>query len=554
MLDRKRFSPRAKDNMHRVFLYLGLVMTTSLVSAASGAADNTKCAPPTILQNKLREHASAKIYSQLANWYGDKKQYSCAIEAVHAGLKAEPRSAELFYLLGLNLLRKGDFAKSVEPLEKSVELNPDLIKPHLLLASALEDLNRTMEARKEWLAAIKIDPHSEMALDGASKNLLTTSDYQSIVELLGDQPLDETLTVDLAAAYEGYGSLDQASEILEKALQEKPSSSRLTKALINLSISQSHFVKADELARKLIQQNPHDVETQVLYLRALLLNDEDDQARPLAQKLLVAIPHNFTVLYLNGILENRSGNYAAARGHLEEAIKLNPNHYNSRFTFGITLSHLGDLPGAREQFEKALSLGAPDPQVHFEYAKVLRALGETTLAAEQLQLYQEKQKESADHTAAAIKTGQADKELASGDPKKAVGLYREAVSANPTNAILNFKLSVALDRVGDRAGEMEALKKAIQLDPEMAVAHYQLGYLASLSGDFLTAEDQYDQATKAAPRYVEAWIGLAAMLGTESRFSEAKQAIENALKIDPKNANAIELQKELDSGAAQANR
>lgn len=539
--------------MYRVSIYLGLVTAVIIASATNSAAAGTGCVPPAIFQTKLQGHPSAEVYAQLGNWYGSHKQYGCANEAFRLGLKREPRSADLFYLVGLNLLRKGDFAKAIEPLQQSVELNPNLIKPHLLLASALEELGQTMEARKEWLAAVKIDPHSEMALDGASKNLLTTSDYQSIVELLGDQPLDETLTLDLAAAYEGYGSLDQASEILEKALREKPSSSRLMKALINLSVSQSHFVKADELARKLIQQNPHDVEAQVLYLRALVLDNEDDQARPLAQKLLVAIPHNFTVLYLNGVLENRSGNYAAARGHLEEAINLDPNHYNSRFTFGITLSHLGDLPGAREQFEKALSLGAPDPQVHFEYAKVLRALGETTLAAEQLKLYQEKQKESADHTAAAIKTGQADKELASGDPKKAVDLYREAVSANPTNAILNFKLSVALDRVGDRAGEMEALKKAIQLDPEMAVAHYQLGYLASLTGDFLTAENQYDQATKAAPRYVEAWIGLAATLGTESRFSEAKQAVENALKIDPKNANAIELQKELDSGAAQAN-
>jgi tetratricopeptide (TPR) repeat protein len=149
--------------------------------------------------------------------------------------------------------------------------------------------------------------------------------------------------------------------------------------------------------------------------------------------------------------------------------------------------------------------------------------------------------------------GQADQELASGDPNKAVGLYREAIAAYPDNAMLDFKLSVALDRVGDRPGEMEALKTAIQLDPQMAVAHYQLAYLASLTGDFVLAEEEYGKAANAAPAYTEAWIGLAATLGTESRLPEAQQAVENALKIDPKNANAIELQRELAGAAAQAN-
>ena len=65
-----------------------------------------------------------------------------------------------------------------------------------------------------------------------------------------------------------------------------------------------------------------------------------------------------------------------------------------------------------------MALGATEPQVRFEYAKVLRTLGETKLAGEQLNLYQQEQKASADHTLAANKMGEADKELAEGDPKQ----------------------------------------------------------------------------------------------------------------------------------------
>ncbi len=554
MLDGKWQFVRAKDNMHRSSLHLGLAAAIFVMGAAGSAASSTNCVPPKSFQTELQGSPNADVYARLGNWYGDHKQVGCAIEAVRSGLRGTPRSAELFYLLGLNLMRKGDSEAALLPLQRSIELQQDVIKPHLLLAVALEQLHRPMEARKEWLAAVKIDPHSEGALEGASKNFLADGDYAAVIELLGAQPQGETLTLDLAAALEGYGSQDQASELLEKALQTNPSSKELTRALITLLVSQKRFVRAAELAGELVRQNPQDIEAQVLFLHVLVLGGDENQARPLAQKLLAAAPHNFGVLYLSGILENLSGNYKAARAHLEEAVKLNPRHPNCHFNLGITLSQLHDLRGAREEFEKALALGATEPQVRFEYAKVLRALGETKLAGEQLQLYQKEEKEDADRTAAAIKAGQADKELASGgDPQKAVALYREAIASYPDNAMLNFKLSVALDRVGDRSDEMEALKKAIQLDPQMAVAHYQLAYLAALTGDFVLAENEYGQAVKAAPAYIQAWIGLAATLATENRFSEAQQAVKHALKIDPKNANAIELQKELTNAAAQAN-
>ena len=199
-----------------------------------------------------------------------------------------------------------------------------------------------------------------------------------------------------------------------------------------------------------------------------------------------------------------------------------------------------------------MALGAAEPQVRFEYAKVLRTLGETKLAGDQLKLYQQEQKASADHTLAANKMAEADKELADGNPKKAVALYRDAVAAVPENAMLSYKLSVALDRAGDTAAEREALQKAVQIDPAMAIAHHQLGYLAFSGGDFATAEEQFREAVRAAPGYTDAWISLAATLATESRQPEAQQAVQRALEIDPQNRNAIQLQKDLASGAGPA--
>jgi tetratricopeptide (TPR) repeat protein len=403
------------------------------------------------------------------------------------------------------------------------------------------------------MAALKINRHSDMALDGVSKNLLATGDFGDVIALLGPQPKGESLILDLASAYRGDGSPDQAAEVLKKGLETNPTSSALTRALITELVLQARYQEAEKLGQKLVQQFPRDFSAQTLYLHVLVLNDDEALARPLAKKLLAVAPHDFTVLYMNGVLENRAGNYAGGRNFLEQAVALNPNHYNSRYNLGVALANLNDPGGAREQFEKALALGASEPGVRFEYAKVLRTLGETQLAAEQLKLYQQEQKAQADRTLAASKMAQADKELAEGDPKKAVALYRDAVAVMPESALLNYKLSVALDRVGDTAGEHAALEKAVQIDPDMAIAHRQLGYLAFSGGDFTTAEAQFREAVRAAPGYADAWVSLAATLGTESRYPEAQQAVQHALEIDPRNANAIDLQKELAKAAGQVN-
>jgi len=535
--------------MYQQHIHLALVIAMS----AACAAGSSVCTAPQALQTKLQKLPTADTYAEAGMWYGDHKQYGCAVSAYQAALKQKPKSAEFLYLLGLNLLRKGDFSDALKPLQESIAIKPDILKPHLLLATALEELHRAPEARAEWAAALKIDPDSELALDGAGKNLLATGEFDAAIALLSPQPKAESLILDLASAYQGAGTTDQAVAVLQKGVEQNPSSRALKRALITDLVLQAHYQEAAKLGAKLVQDSPHDLEAQILYLHVLVLEDDENLAPPLAKKLLSAAPHDFAVLYLNGVLENRAGNYAEGRTFLEKAVALNPNHYNCRYNLGIALSNVNDPQGAKEQFEKALALGAPEPAVRFEYAKVLRKLGETKLAEEQLKLYQQEQKDQADRTLAASKMAQADQELANGDAKKAVEFYRDALAVQPQSALLSYKLSVALDQIGDTAGEQEALRKAVQIDPNMAIAHHQLGYLAFSGGDLATAEAQFREAVRAAPSYIDAWISLAATLGTESRFPEAQQAVQRALQIDPHNTKAMELQKDLSHAAGQAN-
>lgn len=527
--------------MHPTFAKAALIFAAIL--AVTPCLD--ACSAPAPLEAKLRAQPDADTYKELGNWFGDRKLYPCALEAFQNALKLEPGSAELHYLVGLTLYASGHPEEALQPLGQSIYLMPEVLKPRLLLAAAFDSLQRHQDAQSQWEAALRIDHLSIEALDGMSKSLMAQGDNMSVIEVLRDAPRNETLTLDLAQAYGKANMLDKASEVLGKALQKNPSSLPLTSAMVTVLVRQFHFLEAGHVALNSVRLHPGNFEAQTLYLRVLVLNGDSVNAKPLARKLLAAHPHDFDILYLTGILDNLAGQYAIGRTHLEEAVALNPNYYNARYNLGVSLLELKEFPEARIQLAKALELGGTEPEIRFKYATALRNLGETELAKQQLDLYQKQLQLNQRYALAASKTAQGDKEFATGDPQKAAADYREAAEATPEDPQVVYKLALALDKTGDTAGEHAALEQAVKLNPGFALAQNQLGYLASKDGDSAGAEAHFRLAVQAAPGYTQAWISLAATLAMESRLSEAQEALASALKLEPDNADALQLRKDL---------
>jgi Flp pilus assembly protein TadD len=281
---------------------LALAACLGAVPFAMGAS----CTGPQVLEFQAHVHPDAATYTELGKWFGDHKQYPCAIEAFRAGLLLAPDSAELSYLLGLNLYMTGDPKTAIAPLQQSVQGMPKVAEPHLLLGAAFEELQLRDKAKVEYEAALRVDPHSAKALNGLSNLFLADSNYIAVVDLLRSAPLDETLAMDLAQAYVQIRMLDQAAQILAQALRTNPSSLRLANALATVYVNQARFREAMQVAEKSVRRHPDSMEAQSLHLRVLVLNRDRDTARALAKKLLAAYPHDFEVLYLNGKLEREA--------------------------------------------------------------------------------------------------------------------------------------------------------------------------------------------------------------------------------------------------------
>jgi tetratricopeptide (TPR) repeat protein len=503
------------------------------------------CVGPAQLEARVHSHPDADAYAALGIWFGEKHKSECAAQAFKAGLSLEPNSPRLSYLLGLSFYTAGRLQESVAPLQHVVALSPKDEKAHLLLASALSGLGRTNEAFTEWQAALRINPDSKMALDGIAKVLLAAGDNDSVIAQLSTMHLDENLALDLAVAYGRAGRLDNAAATLNQALNSNPDSTALTASLVSVYVKEVRLSEADKAAEQLARRKPSDIEAQRILLQVLVLNAENQTAIPLARKSLAQAPHDADFLYLNGVLERTSGDYAAARKHLEEAAKLDPDRYSTRFNLGCTLEQLQENAGAKEQLLKAIELDPTEPESHFELANVLRKLGETDAAQQQLLLYQKQLKDKSDRSVAAQKSTQAAEAARAGDKQKAAALYREAIAVMPDSAPLLYQLALVLRDLNDTKSERTALEQAITVDPTFALAQYQLGFLDFRDGNTLGAEKHLHLAINASPGYVQAWVALAATLAAESRFPDALQAVDSALKIAPDNQQALELRKNL---------
>lgn len=506
---------------------------------------SASCVGPAPLEARVQSHPDAGSYEALGIWFGENGNSECAAQAFQSGLKLDPNSLRLPYLLGLSFYTAGKLEESVEPLRHSVAQRPQDENGHLLLASALSGLGRNKEAFVEWQAALRIDPNSKMAMDGVAKILLQAGDNETVIAQLTHVQLDENLTLDLATAYGRTGLFNDAAFVLNEGLKTYPNSAALTSSLASAYVKLARFDEAAKVAEQLARRNPDDIEAQRIYLSMLVFNAEYQTALPLAQKLLRLVPHDADFLYLNGVLQRASGDYATARKYLEESAKLEPDHYSTRYNLGYTLEQLQDYVGAKAELQKAVELNPTEPESHFELAKVLRKLGETDAAQQQLVLYQKQVKDVSDHTIAAQKSTAAAEAMRAGDKQKATTLYREAMAALPDNAGLPYQLALVLNDLADTEGERAALEQAVKIDPNFALAQYQLGLLDSRKGNLSAAEQRFRLAVKASPGYVQAWVALAATLAKESHKQEALQAVASALEIDPNNSVGLDLRMNL---------
>jgi len=103
---------------------------------------------------------------------------------------------------------------------------------------------------------------------------------------------------------------------------------------------------------------------------------------------------------------------------------------------------------------------------------------------------------------------------------------------------MHYNLALALNKVGDRAGERQALEESIRLDGPFALAHSQLGLLHLAEGRLAEAEKAFLLALEINPESAETQINLGTLYGSQGKNEQAEKLFRRAVENAPTHLQA----------------
>jgi tetratricopeptide (TPR) repeat protein len=182
----------------------------------------------------------------------------------------------------------------------------------------------------------------------------------------------------------------------------------------------------------------------------------------------------------------------------------------SRYRLIDSLAAAGELREAMALVQPLLKQYPDDSILHLRAGQVLGRMGEYRRAVAHLR---EARRLAPDQVEILSYLGlalfnQGEESTRKGDPATAAKLYREAfesarqaLALKPDSGIASLSLGLSLERLGQRADALAALRQAVRGHPEYPDMHFHLGRMLAAEGQHREAREQLQEAVQmASPR------------------------------------------------------
>ncbi len=137
-----------------------------------------------------------------------------------------------------------------------------------------------------------------------------------------------------------------------------------------------------------------------------------------------------------------------------------------------------------------------------------------------------------------------------GNLEEAIEHYRAVAEQDPTHIVSRMNMGNALDSLGRTEQAIEAFRSATQVEParwtprvaqKLASAHFNLGNVFVRQGDNHSAIIEYEQSVRHHPDNPRVRAALGQILTRVSRFDEAIEQLEAALRLAPESLSTRRL-------------
>ncbi len=234
--------------------------------------------------------------------------------------------------------------ETINAYEAVLEIDSEVTEAHERLGFIYRDLDDTVQAIREFIAAIRLGTSTPSVFVAAGdiesdrENLDNARQYyERALQLV---PSDAEIQFRLALVLRSQDELSEAIAILEDLDNSHP-------ALADAYMANEMYPQAAAVYQRLTAQNPESSDYWYMLGRAYFRMDMDEKAEPVLQQAMINEPNRLEGWGMLAAIYLEREDWQNAGIMLLQYVTLQPDHAPSHFGVALCFDNLGD-------FEKAL--------------------------------------------------------------------------------------------------------------------------------------------------------------------------------------------------------
>ncbi len=419
-------------------------------------------------------HESFETLSSEGAWFAQKQMWHCAESALDRAAHLSPHSWKTFYDLGVIEVKERTYPVAVANLRKASELQPDSEIVRKALAEAFRASGDLPSAETQFRKRVELKPRSVEALDDLAQVLSDEKLYSAAISYW-----DQALTIE-----------------------------------------------------------PDNVDIAVSRAQALNINGDTQGSVKSLQELEANHPDSSNIHFSLGTVLGLQMRFAEAEAEFRKAFELDPNDPSVRISLARCLVAEGNYSDVLPLLTQYARAERADPDAHSLLGFAYKGLEQYPQAEEQLRI------------AVKSKPNDGDLQLAlgvtlmhTGRPREAAIHLQKVIELDPSAEAPRLQLALALKAINDQKSS-EAMYQQVRQTEQTNLVKNQFAATGKRANELLrtghadAAEALYRQMLQIVPDDAHTYYNLAIALGMQKRIPDEIAALETAVRLDPKFAEA----------------
>ncbi|WP_201097418.1 tetratricopeptide repeat protein [Thiocystis minor] len=323
----------------------------------------------------------------------------------------------------------------------------------------------------------------------------------------------------------------------KNVLQIDPKHAPAWYQLAKIEAAQENWNAAFGAYGKAVELDPQNVDARVSRAQLLFDSNQIDDALADVEIILTADPKHADALALRAAVRGRQGDLDAAETDAQSALAVDPQHLNALALLAEIGMARNDREAAGQFLERAIQAHPSEVRPRLMLAGVYQASGKPEAARAQLEQLIKLEPSELAHVArlAAFLTQEGQKDAAE-------AALRAAIETNPEQ--LQAKLLLAEWAAQQRGVDpgIQVLEDFIAVEPDVYDLRFALAELERAAGrgaDAVTVYRTIIERASLGPQGMKARTQLAALLMADKRVDEASRLVEEVLKEDARDGDAL---------------